>query len=227
MKAVRLFGLGFITMVAASVAAAPVASAALPEFDPAVKNTFTTTGTETVLRAPEVAETVVRCRSNTSAGEIINAMEIGNMVIHFQSCVSSGSGGSKCTVKSVGAGEGEIATGTLRGQLGVILPKPATGSNVGLLLLPSSGRTWFILAPNGCTEESQVTGSSGVAGVVEPIGSLQKTSKLVIHETAGNQDIELIDLLGGRRTTALLAFGSLATLETTESFTYEKSVEVS
>jgi hypothetical protein len=116
----------------------------------------------------------------------------------------------------------------LHGLLGVVLPKPAAGSNVGLLLLPTSGKTFTTLASNTCTMETKVTGSVG--GLVKPTRKSQISSKVIFGVTSGKQNIKDIDLsIGGLAKPELNAFSTAATEETEETeeaLSYEKEVEV-
>jgi hypothetical protein len=222
MRIARLVGLAAVAVAAMSTVATS-AAAALPSFDPGVKNLFSATSTESVLRANNDTE-VVACKSGTAAGEIINAMEVGNVVVKFTQCTSSSPTKTKCVASSPGAATGELLTKTLHGILGLALPKPATGSDIGLLVLPSTGNEFVTIEENECTRETAVSGS--VAGLMEPVGRLQKTSKLVFHETANVQDISNIDTLAGLIRPRLTAFSTAATEESNELITYEKSVEV-
>ncbi|MGD1058762.1 MAG: hypothetical protein ABR992_15265, partial [Solirubrobacteraceae bacterium] len=192
-----------------------------PEFEPSTKQKVTVTSGTTKLVAGTES---VTCSSDESSGEVSSSTLIGNLAIHFSGCKSSGSKGSNCTVKSVGASEGAISTSTLHAILGVTLPEPETGSEVGLLLLPSSGKTITELAANACTVTTKVTGS--LAGLVEPLGVSQKTGKVLFSVTSGKQNIKDIDLPAGLVAAELVAFSTTATEESSESLTYEKAIEV-
>jgi hypothetical protein len=193
-----------------------------PVFEPATKQKVTgTSGTSKLVAATNS----VTCSSDVLTGEVASSTLIGGVVIHFLGCKSSGSEGSNCTVKSTGSpGEGLILTSTLHGILGSVLPKPESGSEVGLLLLPVSGKTITTLGSNKCTLESAVTGD--VAGLVEPTGGLQTTGKIVFGVTSGKQSIRDIDLSTGLVAPDLVAFSTTATEEGQESLTYEKAIEV-
>jgi streptogrisin C len=196
-----------------------------PEFKPTTKQKFTGASGASELVANNGAETVT-CERDTSGGEVASPTLLGGVVIRFLGCKSSGSGGSGCTVKSTGApAEGLIITATLHGLLGVVLPKPAAGSNVGLLLLPTSGKTFTTLASNTCTMETKVTGSVG--GLVKPTRKSQISSKVIFGVSSGKQNIKDIDLsIGGLAKPELNAFSTAATEETEEALSYEKEVEV-
>jgi hypothetical protein len=192
-----------------------------PTFEPATKQKVTgTSGTAKLVAAGDS----VTCSSDESSGEVSSATLIGSMVIHFAGCKSAGPEKSNCTAKSVGASEGAIVTSTLHAILGTTLPLPESGSEVGLLLLPSSGKTITELAANTCTVATKVTGT--VAGLVEPVGVSQRTEKVIFGVTSGKQNVKDIDLSTGLVAPELVAFGAAATEETTESLTYEKAVEV-
>jgi hypothetical protein len=178
-----------------------------------------TTGATTLL-ANGGTETVT-CSSGTGSGEVAAAKEIGQLVLHFTGCTSSGATKSGCSVKSIGAtAEGLISTQTLRGLLGLVLP----GSTVGLLLLPSSGKKVTALAGNGCTVETTVTGS--VAGELSPVGRSQTTGKLVLSTTGGKQNITDIDIEGGLVKPELVAFATTASETASYAISYATAIEV-
>lgn len=223
MKIARLAGFVCAALMALSLALASVAAAA-PEFKPSTKTAFTGTSGTSVLEAG--GETIT-CEKDTSSGEITGAATVGDVHVHFLGCVGKSAEGKTCSVKSTGAPLANlIITNTLIGRLGLILPKPASGSDVGLLLLPASGKKFVTLVGTSkCAEETAVTGS--LAGLAEPVGVSSKTGKLVFTGSAGKESITDIDLTGaGLVAPELVAFSSTAVQKTTEELTFAASVEV-
>jgi hypothetical protein len=138
---------------------------------------------------------IVDCVESHSFGNIQNTLLIGNVVVHYLGCTSSGPGGSGCPVHSPGAAEGLILTATLHGILGLILPSKETG----ILFLPVVGKTYVELEENTCTVASAISGT--IAGLVEPVGTGLTTKGNVLFEReagpGNNQAILDIDLTHG------------------------------
>jgi hypothetical protein len=83
-------------------------------FPGVVNNKFTTKLKEaTLVTIENVSGFKMICKGETSAGEYLNAKEIGKMVLKFTGCEFSG---LKCN--SAGKGEGEIDTAPLGGTIG-------------------------------------------------------------------------------------------------------------
>ena len=92
-------------------------------------------------KAPAVLETVtgltVACGGVTSAGEYTGVKTVGNLTTTFTECAIAG-----FSCQSAGAEEGEIATNTLDGSLGVVQkeePLTKTKVKIGLDLHPAEG----------------------------------------------------------------------------------------
>jgi len=217
MKIARLAGLMLVAVLAMSLLAASVATAA-PEFKPTGATISGTSGTAKLTASSGVDQIV--CAKSTSTGTITSAFLAGGVVVHFLECKSSGNSGSTfCTANSKGAAEGLILTETLHGVLG------STAKTAVLDLLPVSGSKFVTLAGNSCTEETAVTGS--VAGVIEPTGKSVKTGTLKFALTGGKQSISNIELSSGGTTKAkLTAFTTEATEEVAEAITYSSTTEV-
>jgi hypothetical protein len=225
MKIVRLASLALVAIFAMSLAVASSASAIGPLFLP-TGQTFTGISGRSVLEGG--GEKVV-CESDASSGTITSSTLAGGILVHFLGCSGTGATGAKCTVKSTNTTVvGLILTNTLHGVLGLILPKPTSGSDVALVLLPVSGKAFVTLVGSpstACVETTKVSGS--VAGLAEPVGTLLLTGTLKFAQTSGVQNITEVDLTtGGSVKPELTAFGSTATEETTESITYSKATEV-
>jgi hypothetical protein len=223
MKIARLAGLMLVAVMAVSLAVASAAFAE-PEFKP-TGGTFTGVGLgSNVLTA---GGNVITCTANSTKGTISSATLAGGVVVTFTGCASSGSGGSGCAASSTGAAAGTIATTTLHGVLGLILPK-GTGTGVGLLLLPVANKKFVTINGNTCTVETTVTGN--VAGEVIPVGHSQATGKLLFQaaSSGGGESIKSFDpTTGGTVTPEIEAFGLAASQQTTEDLTFSAAVEVS
>jgi hypothetical protein len=191
---------------------------ATPSFSPSSKQKFSSSGGPSTLKS---GSDTVSCASLKGAGEITGLMEVGNVVVDWTGCKSSSETESGCSIKSKGAtAEGLIKTNTLRGSLGLTL----TGSYIGLLLLPSSGKTVTELSSNACTPESKVTGE--VAGEESPIDQSQVTGKVVFAVSSSKQAIREIATLSGVSEPELVAFGTVASERGEESITYESAIEI-
>ncbi len=223
MKIARLAGLMLVAVFAMSLVVASVAMAE-PEFKPATGTLSGTSGTS-ILSADNGLD-VVTCATNVTSGTKTSSTTVGGVIVHFLNCKASGETKSGCTVKSVGAaGEALIVTNTLNGILGLISPKPASGSGVGLLLLPASGSIFVTLAANGCTEETAITGT--VAGEALPINSSQLTGKLTFSGTGSKSNIKGFNpSVGAAKTAKLVAFSFEASQTTSEALTFSAATEV-
>jgi hypothetical protein len=211
MRTSRLSGLIITAILVMGLATASTAIA-VPEFKPSTKGTSVTVTADGVTEVNSAGSGAhIVCQKSSTTGEISSATLVGNLHIHFLECEASTNGGTKCPVMSVGAPlENLIITTTLHGLLGLILPKPTgTGSAVGLVLLPSSGKRWFTLLPSsaGCIVATIVTGS--IAGLVEPVGTSSKTGKLTFSATsAGKQEITDVALSSGGTIEPEFGFGT-------------------
>jgi hypothetical protein len=185
------------------------------------KDRFTT---KTSLALLETASTSpVDCASSVSTGEVTGAKSVGSLVVIFSGCHSNE--GAGCSVKGGGGGTGNIITNTLDGELGTVSAKEAA-SEVGLLLLPTSGKT-FVTLEGSCLISSPSAVEGSVAGEVTPLYEESKTGKLIFTGTKGKQDIKDINILGKVVEPALKALGLLASSEDTSGeVTYESAIEV-
>jgi hypothetical protein len=226
MRGIRLAGLvGLATFFAASLIASSTASAAGPLFLTSGKPTFVANGKGLIIRNPGGSNTV-ECGAYMWVGEISSTTLAGNIFLRFLECKGTELGGVEtCPVMSPGAQLGNlIATTTLHGVLGLILPQPASGSDVGLLLLPTTGHRWFTVL-GSCIAEAAAEGS--VAGLLEPIGVLSTTDKIVFALSGGKQNINDIDLTNGPLVAPkFILEGLSATLESADEYVYSAKVEV-
>jgi hypothetical protein len=223
MKIARLAAAALTVVLAISVVMASAAFAA-PTFVP-TGATFVGTSGAAVLEAD--AGERLRCETSTWSGDVTSATSAGNLVVHFLGCTDTTAEGEKCSVKSTNTTvAGLILINTSRAVLGLVLPKPVSGSDVGLLVLPASGRVFTTLVGSGkCVETTKVSGS--VAGLAEPVGSLQTTGKVVFAQTGGKQDIADLDLsTGGLVDPELTAFSTTVVGEGTEELSLSAATEV-
>jgi hypothetical protein len=220
MKIARLASLMLVAILAVGLAVASMASAA-PEFKPTGAAVTGTGGTGTFTAG---GETVV-CAKDVTTATVTSVTLIGNIVIHLLECTAKTSTGTTCPLMSAGAPlENLILSKTLHAVLGLILPRPATGSDVALVLLPVSG-SQFVTVLGSCVEESAVTGT--IAGLVEPVGTSTTKGTLTFGVTSGVQNIKEVDLsTGGVVKPKFTAFGGTATAEATEAGTFSTATEV-
>jgi len=223
MKIARLAGLMLVAVLAMSLVAVSAASAAGPLFLTSGKPTITASGTTSKLTTPGVGVSI-ECKTNSSGGEISSTTLAGKILVHFLECTGK-KNTETCPVMSPGAPlENLIITHTLHGVLGLVLPKPATGSDVGLLLLPSEGKK-FVTLLGKCIAETTVEGS--VAGLVEPVNALTLSGTLTLLAPSEKQGITDIDLTNGPLVKPeLLAFSDASTEEATDNLAFSKDVEV-
>jgi hypothetical protein len=174
------------------------------------------------LGALSAAGTVISCEEAVDAGEITGMSTIGKLVITFTGCQVT-SEERECTIKSASAKEGEIVTNTLMGELGTTKSTEAA-SEVGLLLLPQSGKSWTRLSSTKCTLESVVEGS--LAGEVQPISEKTQYVGLGFGVSSGKQDIEKITVSSGVKEPELVVFGLPATAEFGEVIEFTGEVEI-
>jgi hypothetical protein len=223
MKIARSAGLVLLSM-AMGLVLVSAASATEPLFNPVGATVLGDSGLA-LFRSNNGAE-VIHCQESHTFGKILNTLLIGNIVLHYLGCTSSGAGGSNCPVRSSNTTtEGLILTNTLHGILGLILPSKETG----ILFLPVAGKTFFELEGNGCTIETAVSGS--FAGLVEPLNTLTVKSWVLFEREPGpgnNQAILDIDLTHGLGLVApkWTFFDSTATLTQLELLTFSVATEV-
>jgi hypothetical protein len=215
-----------LAVLAMSAMAVSAASAATkPEFKPVpTKKKFTITGgvSKWVYGGQEIY-----CTKTSATGEVIGADTVGNVVVAYSGCKSSGTGGANCPVNSVGAKAGEIAVRTLTGELGTVAPSQAA-SGVGLRLEPESKNKWFTLEVNKCTPAETFTGE--LAAEVPVIGVKQATNKLVLAAApAGGKGEKIKEITldsGVTEKPELEAFGAIPSLELTDEVKFEEAVEI-
>jgi hypothetical protein len=164
----------------------------------------------------------VECAEGTSAGEVTSTDALGKVVLKLTGCTET-SGSGTCTVKSPSAGEGELVTHTLKGELGTAKSSEAA-SDVGLLLEPETTKKVMTLASTKCSPETTVSGS--LAGEVLPISVKQSIGWVTFATTSKKQDIKNITVLSGAKTLELEAFGSTATEEAINELEFGGEIEI-
>ncbi len=235
MKMLRLAGLLFGAVIAMGVVGVSSASAELgnPLFTSKTGSfgqKLEATGGESVLVANGSEAT---CEKNVAAGEVSNALLIGNIRIHYLGCRwRKGEGGNNgCLANSTGQSGGLILTNTLHAILGLILPSRQTG----LLFLPQTGSKFVTFAESVsptegtgtvCTEETVVSGT--VAGAIEPALSFQTTFKILIGLSGGLPTSKDFDLTHGLGLVVpkLVAFGATGGLQQTDSGELSAAIEI-
>jgi hypothetical protein len=219
----RLVLLGLMAVLAISAVAAASASAA-PLFKPSTKQSFT--GLQLGKSFLEVnGLEKIECTHGSTAGQIVSAALVGNVVVKFTTCTSLI---GTCTTS--GATSGEIRTNTLHGELGETAKESGSATNVAVLgLLPESGKTQTSFS---CGSEP-FTVKGGTICAVEPLGVPALTGKESCVQSGGKQKYTAFDgsengknnayhpeTLKG--TQAIVTSGEQATYD----ITYEKAVEV-
>jgi hypothetical protein len=214
---------GGVAMLALSLATAGVAAAATkPEFKPVpTKKKFTVSGGTSYWG---YGGRTIDCAKTSVTGEIDSAETVGNVVVVYTGCKSSGNIYSNCPVNSTGAKAEEIVTKPLDGELGTAATSQAP-SGVGLLFKPESKTKWFELEENKCTGGATFTGK--LAAEVVAIGKKQAVNELVLKKGTNGEKIKEITLDSGVvEKPELETAGSEMSIEATEYVTFEEPVEV-
>jgi hypothetical protein len=189
-----------------------------PEFSP--------TGATVSLAGGTVKMTVenvpIVCSTTSAGGKIASATTVGGLIMKLTGCVAT-AGSERCTIKTVGASEGEISLRTLKGTLGTV-KLTESSTEVGLLLEAETEKTMTEFLGNSCIKESFMTGS--IAGEVLPVEVDQKTGKLVFGVSSGKQDITRISTSSRVVEPELHAFSEPVTEEFSDSLTYSVGTEV-
>lgn len=220
MKLSRLAGIALATICATSLVAASVASAAAPEFVGGPAKFTAKTGTMVL----EASAQTVTCTSGVSTGEVNGTHTVGSVIATFTGC-SGKRETSTCTLKNRGGTAGTIVTSTLDGELGKVA-KAEAASEVGLLLLPSTGKA-FVTLEGTCLEPELSAVEGAIAGEASPIGKKQLTGSLIFKGGAGSQSIKTIEILGVSKKASLKALAAEAASENIgEAVTYAKEIEV-
>lgn len=224
LKRFRVVGLCLVAVFAVSAVASASASAALPEFVPSTKQTFTSTSGVSTLAAGAFT---ITCEKDTNAGEITGAKTVGKVVVKFTKCTIKVLFTFEC--KSKGAANGEIVTNALKGTLGYI---EGYGSGVGLKLEPETASEYT----NGeieCAGSNKVKVTGAVIGEVTPINTSSTKGELIFKRTGTKQEsgeeieiehvryehVKLMSSLNG-------GTAGPAAEETTDKITFKEAVEV-
>jgi hypothetical protein len=213
--------LALVAVFAISAVAASAASAALPEFKPVPsKKKFTSTGGVSTWAGG--GETI-NCSKSSTSGEITSATTLGDVIVKYTGCTIKTPNGFECPIKSRAGGKEEILMEPLKGELGTIVPKPASGSDVGLLLQTVSGKGWAVLESE-CATDATLSGS--LAGSVE-VGGYGKTNTLRYTAPGGVQEIKEMKMDSGTVVKPkLTAFSATWAISATDPLKFEESLEV-
>ena len=187
--------------------------------------TFKGTSGPLLLKAGTTA--AVKCTEDTNTGEITSMDTIGKTVLKFTGCTLEGNK-KICTAKSVGAGEGEIVTKTLKGELGTVKSSEAP-SEVGLLIEAETSKKLIEVEKDACTplEATAPVEGSVAAEVFLPVGEEQTSAGIELAVTSGKQRIKAITVLSGEKKPELTAFGvGGVTGEDVEEFEFGGPIEV-
>jgi hypothetical protein len=227
MKIARLAGLALVAIFAMSAILASTASAFPQILVLPSSSTFKSDSGPGTLKAGN--ETVF-CTADSNTGEITSMDRFGRVLVKFTGCRVKEEAGKKetCTIKSVGAGAGEIVTTLLAGLLGSVKSAEAT-SEVGDLLEPESGVVFVTLAAPGapCGDVIETSVEGGIAGEVTPIRALQSTGKLIFALSSSKQKIKEITTLTKENNPKLTAYGiATSTLQTEDLLLFTGSIEI-
>jgi hypothetical protein len=217
MKRTRMTGIILAGALGLNALAATSVQAALPEFTvlPSIKKY-----TELISPGTDKAGgNTVTCEGGSATGEITGMRTVGKITFKLKGCVSSGSGGSGCPINTPGAGEGELVSTTLKGELGTVKASEAL-TLVGDLAEPETGKKWMTLVANKCTPEVSLTGT--IAGEVGPVNKL--TTKGFINFVPGK--IKQISVLSGLVEPDLMAFSEEVEIERFETLSSTEPMEI-
>jgi hypothetical protein len=212
-----------VAVFAMSAVTAAAASAVKPEFKPVpAKKKFTISGGTS--KWVYGTSTIV-CAKSSATGEVDGAATVGNVVVAYSGCKSSGGGGANCPVKSTGAQAEEIVSKPLTGELGTVAASQAA-SGVGLLLGQTSPKytKWFTLEKNKCTGE--LTFDGDLAAEFSGLGK-QATHELVLQPGSSGEKIKEITLDSGAVDRPDFEAGGIeASIAVTDELKFEEPVEV-
>jgi alpha-tubulin suppressor-like RCC1 family protein len=133
---------------------------------------FALIGGEAVLET--TGKEKITCKAESGSGEYTSPKSVANVLLTLTGCEH---GGAKCT--SAGAGEGELVTSTLEGELGW---RNKTSLQVGLDLAPSEPGSFA----EGKCGSTKVEISGSVIGVVQT-DEMLKFSTLTFEQKEGKQ----------------------------------------
>jgi hypothetical protein len=222
-QAIKTALLGALTMLALSLATAGVAAAATkPEFKPVpTKKKFTLSSGKSEWAS---GDNEIVCAKTSATGEIDSAQAVGNVVVVYSGCTSSGKTKSGCPANSEGAKAGEIVTTPLTGELGTVATSEAA-SGVGLRFKQSPKGVWFVLQGNECNFESAFEG--GLAAEVSVIGKKQTTNELLFVRNGAVEKIREITLDSGLvEKPGFKEFGGVWTVRDSDELKFEEPVEI-
>jgi hypothetical protein len=221
MRTSRLAGVVLAIAIAANLFGVSVALAAA-EFTPIPENKRFETRSGSSVLASGLEK--ITCSTSTSTGEITGANTVGNVLVVFTGCVSSGIGGSGCPIESDGATKaGEVKTSVLKGELGTVAAGEAP-SERALVIKPTTGRKFVVVERNGCTEEASLTGS--IAGEVERVGIRGVKNGLIFKVVSGKQAIRKVKVASGEVEPELSAFGMITTESSGQEWEFREPVEI-
>jgi len=222
MKVIRLAGLMLIAVLGMSLVATSAANAGLYLFlGTSVGKLFLGLSLVSTLTA---GKNRVVCTDDHNEGTIANVHLIGPFSITFLGCKSTANfeADELCSANSVGeaVGSGVIATKTLHGLLGLVLPEST--DLAGLLVLPTADKVFVEIEKNACTVATSPEGSVAGLLVANQLGHLVLESLINFIP----KDITKIDTLNGSVEPKLLAFGLTAEFATVEHLIWDGDIQV-
>jgi hypothetical protein len=208
-----------VAVLAMSAVSASAASAALPEFKPSTKQKFTSKISRFILETRNGEKQ--DCTSGKTAGEIVNATQVGKVVVTLTGCIVPGV--AQCNTS--GKSSGEVVTNALKGELG------ESGTTAVLGLEPEKAGEPVAVFECGIRKPVELTG--GLIGKVEPIAKEQTIFKQVWEQAGGVQKYTSFEGSSTKTTRSLHLGYSIsgkeaegAGAEAFEELAFEKRVEV-
>lgn len=149
------------------------------------------TGTGGIGTLETVGKVGVQCKTETSEGHYAGPKTVGGVAVLFKECASAG---FKC--QSAEAGEGEIKTNTLAGEL---VWEHKLLKKIALRLFPESGE---LLAQFTCGPSRVEVRGSVLVNVLA--GKMIKSVTLKYTSTKGKQKPEFYETAGGEKVRSIL-----------------------
>jgi hypothetical protein len=214
--------LALVAVVALSAVVAASASAALPEFKPSTKQAFTSKmAGDPYIERGGYEKPLGECTGGKTVGEIVNATQVGKVVVTLTGC---GSEIGNCNTS--GKSSGEVVFNALKGELGV------SGKTAVLGLEPE--KAGGVVAEIYCGPYLR-TVKGGLIGEITPIEQLTTTFKQVWEQSDSRQKYRSFEGSSTKKTRSLhleMAIrGGGEFLESgleafAEPLTFEKEVEI-
>jgi hypothetical protein len=137
-----------------------------------------------------ISTETVKCAQEGISGEATGEATVAKVTMTLTGCHVK-KGAEECSIKSTGAGAGEIVTKSLKGETGEVATSEAP-SRVGLLLEPETGKVIAELASTTCSSSAKLEGS--VAGELASVTNTQTIDQLSFAVSSGKQAIKSVTI---------------------------------